>query len=108
VVRDVAIPLEAIIANPEDGAGWLPALATAIEWVRRDAGLHACVNLPHLEIPAAKRRLRHKPEIDLAPIRNAALTQLMKAPQGQVHLAAGRRWSVQLKTEACDDEKTTH
>ena len=108
VVRDIAVPVEAVTANPEDGIGWLPALASAVEWVRGDRGLHACVTLPPAETPAAMLKRRHKPGTNLAPVRTAALAQLATAPQGQVHLAAGICWAVQLKTVACDDEKTTH
>jgi uncharacterized membrane protein len=108
IVRDIAVPVEAVTANPEDGIGWLPALASAVEWVRGDRGLHACVTLPPAENSVAKHKRRQKQAINLAPVRTAALAQLATAPQGQVHSATGTRWSVQLKTEACEDEKTTH
>jgi uncharacterized hydrophobic protein (TIGR00271 family) len=109
VIHDVAIPLAAVTAKPEDGAGWLPALASAVEWVRRDPGLYACLVLPPPEVNTDKRKHRrkpasHKPVVDLGPMRDAALAELATAPQDRVHSVPGPAWSVQLKTKACDGE----
>ncbi len=112
VVHDVAIPLAAVAAKPEDGAGWLPALASAVAWVRSDRGLYACVILPSPELDTGKRKHRrkpasHKPALDLGPMRDAALAELATAPQDRVHSVPGPAWSVQLETEACKDETPT-
>jgi uncharacterized hydrophobic protein (TIGR00271 family) len=109
VVRDVAIPVEAVTAKPEDGAGWLPALATALAWVRKDEGLHACVVLPMPAEDTSKRGRRRKPAgrkpaLDLAPMREAAMAEMATAPQDRVHAQPGALWSVQIRTEACAPE----
>ena len=102
VVRDVAIPGQAVAADAADGATWLPALTSAVDWVRGEQGLTACVTLPPDPGPPRGKR-RRRPTVDLAPIRKAALAELTRAPASQVHSAAGPRWTVQLRPEACEE-----
>ena len=103
VIRDIAVPSRAITASSEGGATWLPSLISAVEWIRGDRGLFACVMLPPPDVEnGAKRKRRRRGEIDLGPTRDAALTELARAPQNQVHWVTGTQWFVQLKREACE------
>lgn len=99
VVRDVAIPPEAITAAVEEGKEWLPKLAATLEWVRADSGLVACVTLPP---PVATGRNVRRRGAELAPIRTAALSELAKLPEARAHWAPGDRWSVQIRTGPCE------
>ena len=103
LIRDVAIPREPISAPAAEGAAWLPSLASAVEWVRGDQGLTACVTLPPPLVGAPKSRRRARELLGFAPIRTAALAELARAPQDRVHWAPGDRWTVQVKTEPCGD-----
>ncbi len=102
-VRDVAIPPEAIRADARDGAAWLPALSSALEWVRGDRGLTACVTLPPLDDLSTRRKRRRRPEPQFTAIRDAALAGLAQAPPGQARWVPGEQWAVQLKSDGCPE-----
>ena len=102
-IRDVAIPGEAIRADAKDGAAWLPALSSALEWVRGDRGLTACVTLPPPDDASTRRKRRRRPEPHLAAIRDAALAGLAQAPVGQARWVPGEQWAVQLKADGCPE-----
>jgi hypothetical protein len=102
-VREVAIPAEVSIAREAEGSSWLPKLTAAIEWVRADQGLIACVSLPPPDEPRpAKRRIRREREKVLEPVRGAALAELAKAPPEQVRWSPGVDWRVQVRTGPCE------
>jgi len=102
-VREVAIPKEASIAREAEGSSWLPKLTAAIEWVRADHGLVACVSLPPPDEPrTAKRKIRREREKVLEPVRRAALAELAKASTEQVRWTPGVEWRVQVRTEPCE------
>jgi uncharacterized hydrophobic protein (TIGR00271 family) len=103
-IRDLAIPPDPAVAEPAAGAGWLPRLAAALDWVRADQGLTACVTLPPPDPKPPGRRRRPRPAPALLDLRRAALAQLDGAPPARVRWSAGDRWSVQLQTEPCQDE----
>jgi uncharacterized hydrophobic protein (TIGR00271 family) len=100
-IRDVAIPPQPVRASVSAGAGWLPALASALEWVRGDQGLNACVTLPPPRPSAPKGKRRAREDTALEPIRAAALAELAHAPQDRVHWVPGDLWAVQVKTDPC-------
>jgi uncharacterized hydrophobic protein (TIGR00271 family) len=101
-VHEVAIPVQALTASAEDGAGWLPKLASAVEWARADRDLVACVTLPPPEDARSRGRKRRRQDAELAPIRSAALAQIADAPPGQVRWVPGPQWTVQLRKQACE------
>jgi uncharacterized hydrophobic protein (TIGR00271 family) len=103
-IQDVAISLSDVTAKPEGGAAWLPSLASAIEWLRRDKGLFACVTLPPAaEVGKSRKRVR-KGGLDLRPMREASLAAIAGAPQDRVNTTDGPAWSVHLATEPCQTD----
>lgn len=103
VLRDMPISPERFTARPDEGKAWLSKLASAVEWVRADQGLVACVTLPPPVDPSERRRHR---ELGLASVRNAALAEIAKAPEGNARWAPGEQWSVQVRTTTTSCEGT--
>jgi uncharacterized hydrophobic protein (TIGR00271 family) len=103
-VREVAIPSDVASADASQGAVWLPKLSAAIDWVRADHGLIACVTLPPPDDRTARRRgsQAERERRALLPVRSAALAELATAPQEQVHWSPAARWSVQVRAESCE------
>ena len=100
-IRDLAVPGDAITAIPEDGQEWVPALASAVQWLRMEEGLSACVTLASPSQAKGKRGRRSG--IELADIRKAAMQELTRAPAGRLHWVDGTSWSVQLKSGSCEN-----
>lgn len=107
-ISDVALPKEALTAALEDGARWLPSLASAVAWLRADPLLGACVLLPELRAARSRGSKRvGTREGDLAAVYRAAHAELAKIPPAQVTIAPGERWSVQLQPPSCGPSGTT-
>lgn len=95
-IRDVAIPGEPHTASIEDGAAWLPRLASAIAWLRTDRELVACVSLPPEPRQRGGRSASRAVLRDVASVRKLALAQLAEAPAEQVRWSKAAGWSVQV------------
>jgi uncharacterized hydrophobic protein (TIGR00271 family) len=101
-IRELAIPTDPITATAGEGPAWLPRLREAVEWVRGDRGLSACVTLPPPEAATPPGRRARREHEAAARLRGTALAELAKVPSDQVQWRPGTTWSVKVQTKPCE------
>lgn len=94
VVRDAALPVEPLVASPEEGVAWLVEALGALGWLERVEALHGCVQVP--EPPARPRQ-----PVPGAEAVERALRASAPFRTGRLHIDRGPRWSASITAAPC-------